>query len=212
MRGSMRQRGDGWELRVYRGRDPLTGRKRWTSRTVHGGKREAERALRALITEFDDRPVAPGNGSVGQLLNSWYENASQDFSPKTALEVRGFIDRNLMPALETIPLGKLRTEDIDRFYSELRRRGGQNGKGLAPATVRRIHGILHRALHQAVRWGWIRQNPASEAHLPRIPVDEINPPAPAHIARLFQLAAEENPDPRHVRPFGRSDRGPDEAN
>src|SRR5580700_8189012 len=143
MRGSMRQRGDGWELRVYRGRDPLTGRKRWTSRTVHGGKREAERALNALIAEFDDQPIAPSNGSVGHLLNSWFENASQDFSPKTALEVRGFIDRNLMPAFETVPLGKLRTEDVDRFYSELRRRGGQNGKGLAPATVRRIHGILH---------------------------------------------------------------------
>jgi hypothetical protein len=111
--------------------------------------------LAAFVTEFDDTPVAPSDGSVGHLLNRWFENASQDFSPKTALEVRGFIDRNLMPAFDAVPLGKLRTEDVDRFYSELRRRGGQNGKGLAPATVRRIHGCcrprcLHMSRHRSV--------------------------------------------------------------
>ena len=34
MKGLIRQRGTSWELRVYLGRDPLTGKKRYVSRTV----------------------------------------------------------------------------------------------------------------------------------------------------------------------------------
>jgi len=190
----MRQRGDAWELRVYQGRDPISNRKRWVTRTFHGGKREAQRALAALVTEMDSRPVTPKEGTVGQLLNRWYDNATDDFSPKTALEVRGFIDRNLIPSLGKIPLAKLGTEDLDRYYRELRHRGSKAGTPLAPATIRRIHGILHRALAQAIRWGWIKHNPASTAQVPRIPASDIAPPTPAQVARLFAVAAEDNPD------------------
>ncbi len=34
MRGSMRQRGDAWEVRVYVGQDPVTNRKRYATKTV----------------------------------------------------------------------------------------------------------------------------------------------------------------------------------
>jgi hypothetical protein len=33
MQGFMRQRGDAWELRVYVGRDAVSGRKRWVYET-----------------------------------------------------------------------------------------------------------------------------------------------------------------------------------
>jgi hypothetical protein len=51
MKGYMRHRSGGCELRVYAGRDPVTGRKRYLSRTARGGKREAQRTLAALIVE-----------------------------------------------------------------------------------------------------------------------------------------------------------------
>jgi hypothetical protein len=37
MRGHMRQRGDAWELRVYVGRDAVTGRERYTTKTLRCG-------------------------------------------------------------------------------------------------------------------------------------------------------------------------------
>lgn len=40
MRGHIRQRGKAWEVRVYAGRDTLTGHERVVTRTVHGGKRQ----------------------------------------------------------------------------------------------------------------------------------------------------------------------------
>ena len=58
MPGSMRQRGENsWNLRVYAGRDAVTGRKISVERTVRGNKREASRALASMVAEIDRRPV-----------------------------------------------------------------------------------------------------------------------------------------------------------
>ena len=58
---SLRQRGKSWELKVYLGRDAVSGRKRWAYRSFRGGKREAQLALAALVAEADrgglDRPA-----------------------------------------------------------------------------------------------------------------------------------------------------------
>lgn len=41
MQGNIRQRGaSSWELRVFVGRDFTTGRKRYVTKTVRGGKRK----------------------------------------------------------------------------------------------------------------------------------------------------------------------------
>ena len=83
MQGSMRQRGEGsWELRVYLGRDPLTGEKRWKYKTFKGGKREAQRAMAGMVADADGSGFAPASGTVSELLKRWYDNASADFSPE----------------------------------------------------------------------------------------------------------------------------------
>ena len=64
MRGSMRQRRGAWELRVYQGRDPVTGRDRYTTRTVRGSRREAERALAAMVAASPDGGVAPTTAAL----------------------------------------------------------------------------------------------------------------------------------------------------
>jgi len=48
MRGHIRQRGDTWELRAYVGRDPVTGRKKYLTRTFRGGKRLPKRRSPSL--------------------------------------------------------------------------------------------------------------------------------------------------------------------
>ena len=50
VQGNIRQRGAAaWELRVFVGRDPVTGRRRYATKTVRGGKREAQRELVTLL-------------------------------------------------------------------------------------------------------------------------------------------------------------------
>jgi hypothetical protein len=57
MRGPMRQRSEGFcELRVFVGRDPLTGRRQYVTKTFRGGKRRVDAEL-ASVTEPTDRTV-----------------------------------------------------------------------------------------------------------------------------------------------------------
>ena len=51
MAGHIQQRGEtSWRLHAFIGRD-ANGRKRHATKTVHGTKREADRALAAFVTE-----------------------------------------------------------------------------------------------------------------------------------------------------------------
>ncbi len=84
-------------------------------------------------------------------------------------------------------------EDLDRFYRDLLARGSR-GRPLSPATIRRIHGILRRALQQGVRWGWLGVNPAAAASPPRVPRVEVKPPTPNDLARVLRLAETRDPE------------------
>ena len=194
MKGSMRQRGSAWELRVYLGVDPVSGKQRYVTKTVRGSKREAQRALNELVVAAERGAVARTTTTVGELLDAWFELAREDFSPKTVRETAGMIERYLRPALGDVPINKLTAAALDRFYRKLMASGGRNGGPLAAATVRRVHGVLRRALAQGVRWDWLGVNPASSASPPRVPIPEINPPTPAQLARLLASIDADDPE------------------
>ena len=101
-----------------------------------------------MITEAERVSMARTTATVGESLDTWFEFAAPDFSPKTVKETRGYIDRSLMPALGTRRLAKLKPADLDAFYRRLLAPGGVGGRPSSPGTVRRIHGILRRALNQ----------------------------------------------------------------
>lgn len=113
-----------------------------------------------------------------------------DWAVTTASHTRSVIDCYLKPNLGHLHLAKLTTADIDDFYGHLLRAGGRNERPLAPGTVVRVHGVLHRALAQAVRWGWIWLNPATNATPPRVGPAEIRPPTPRDVAALLDAVRE----------------------
>jgi hypothetical protein len=52
MRGGLREKASGiWEVRLEAGRDPVTGRRRQISRSVHGTKRQAQAVLNTLLAD-----------------------------------------------------------------------------------------------------------------------------------------------------------------
>ena len=150
--GFIRQRGNAWQVIVHAGRDPLTGKRRNLTGTART-KREAQ-ALRArLLTQVDEGRRPATDATLAQLLERWLEMA--DLAWSTRVTYKGYIERTILPTLGHLPLRRLDTATLDRFYSELRGRGGVGGRPMAPATVRQVHAILRRALDQAARWGWI---------------------------------------------------------
>jgi integrase len=66
-----------------------------------------------------------------------------------------------------VPLQKLSPRDLDRLYATLRSRGGRGGAPLRGKSVRNAHGLLSKALGDAVRRG----------HLVTNPILAVDPPA-----------------------------------
>ena len=189
--GYIRQRGNAWQVIVHAGHDPITGKRRNLTGTART-KREAQ-ALRArLLNQVNEGKRPATDATVAQLLARWLEVA--DLAWSTRVTYQGYINRTILPALGDVPLRRLDTAALDRFYTTLRTRGGTGGKPLAPATVRQIHAILRRALGQAGRWGWIPANPAALASPPHPGPTDIRPPGPEELSQLLEAVYEADPD------------------
>ena len=190
MRGSKRKRGEGvWELRAYVGRDPVTGNPRQVSKTFRGSAREADEALRDLIEQQVPGRSDGAGATVGQLLDAWLSECERmDLSPTTLRVYRTQIEHTIRPALGSIKVQRLGAKDLDDLYRAMKE------KGSSPKTVRNHHALLAAALHQAVRWGWVRRNVAEMAKPPRVTQRVVRPPS-VDAVRQIVVAAEER-DPR----------------
>lgn len=179
----MRERRPGyWELRVYVGVDPVTRRQRYAVRCLRGTRREADRALRALAQEVDASQHRSTEGTLGMLLDRWYQHASPGWSPTTRSQVGLVIRRRVAPALGDRRLSELRAAHLDEWYRSLA------AEGLAPATIRKAHNVIRRALRQGVQWGWLPGNVAASASPPPVRQAPICPPAPQTVRRLVEAA------------------------
>ena len=191
-KGSIRQRGSGsFELRVYGGTDPNSGRRRWLTRTVRGDRSVALRELKALAAHANIAPAVGAHTTVAALLDQWFARGQSTWSPTTTRNLTSIVERHLKPGLGDILVGDLTTAIVDGFYEDLRSEGRIDGKPLAVGTVRRIHSALHAALGQAQRWSWVFENVADQATPPRDEPVEMRPPTPGQVAQLLEFASRE---------------------
>jgi integrase len=190
MKGSMRERRPGvWELIVQLPRDSATGRHRQLSRTARGTKRDAQRALAALVTEVSAGKVNASNTTMAALLDRWLAQMEGELSPTTLREYRRLIIKRIGPDLGKLPLRSITAQRLDAYYAVL---GKEHG--LSPATIRHIHAVLRGALGQAVRWGWVATNPAANASPPKLRKASITPPAIDETQAILAAADEHDPD------------------
>lgn len=197
MAGSKREKRPGvWELRVYAGRG-ADGRDRYRSRTFHGGTRDADRALAALVTQVDQaRADAPAAGTFGDLLERWLAHCRPNVTAKTWHGYRQIADR-VTTDLGDLQLADVTVKRLDAYYRELL---AENiGTEKAPRrrsanTVGHYHAVIRRALTQAARWGEITSNPAKLADPPVVRRREVTPPSPAVADELVRALATSNPD------------------
>lgn len=194
MAGSMRQRSSGsWELRVYAGVDPETGQQRYRTATVRGTRAEAERELGALVAAVRAESVGGAGSPRSVLLERWFAVASRSWAPTTIRQTRSVVDRYLHLHIGSVPVGSLTAARIDDLYEDLADSGGVNGQPLSAGTVARVHVVLRSALAQAVRWGWIWDNPAGRTHRITVPKREMHPPTPAELEIMLAHVAPHDP-------------------
>lgn len=73
MKGSILKRGPRrYLIRIFLGRDSVTGKATRLGKTIHGTRKEAEAALRAWITDYESgRLIRPEKESLNEFLEDW---------------------------------------------------------------------------------------------------------------------------------------------
>ena len=180
----MRERSPGvWELVVESGRDPVTGRRRQTSRTFHGTLREAKLARAELLVEASHGQHDGTNATVGDLFEEWIlELERKGRSPNTIHCYRRTYRRNIEPTLARVRVTKVTTKTLTDLYRE------HQARGLKPRSVYQIHACLSSMFTQACRWGWRDSSPAQWAEPPAIPNPAPVVPTPGDVQKLVDEA------------------------
>ncbi|HVE46689.1 MAG TPA: tyrosine-type recombinase/integrase [Acidimicrobiales bacterium] len=169
MNGHFRKRGKSWYVWFELGPGP-DGRRRQKSVGGFATKREAIAAFAELRDQHNRRNggVPTSKLTLGQyLIEEWLPVAKTTLRPSTWATTCHYVRAHLCPALGHVALQGLTTAQLNAFYAELLAHGRRDGKGgLAPESVRHIHGIVHKALADAMRWGHLARNPATHARPP----------------------------------------------
>lgn len=164
-RGSIRlkREPDYWEVRAYAGIDPLSGRDRYTSRTVRGGRRDAEKLLVQLVAKLD-REGPTTRHTLDELLNSHIDHLEHRGREARTIEgYRSIAAQVRKDRIGQLPVADIGVRTIDDFYLRLKNRG------LAPGSVQRYHALMRAAFRQAMAWDWVPRNPVQLATPPTAP-------------------------------------------
>jgi integrase len=190
----IRQKRPGYyEVRVYGGVDPLTGKIRQLSRTVRGTVKDANALRAALLVELDQRGVGTTR-SVSELLAAVLDHLEALGREQTTLLGYRQMANTLAERFGRLSVRKLRASHLDGFYAELLR------SGRSAARVRRYHAFIHRCLAQAVRWDWAGENVANRASPPPEPRRQIEVETADAVLRLIS-AAESSREPELALAF-----------
>ena len=189
-RGSIRlkREPDYWEVRAYAGTDPVSGKDRYTSRTVRGGRRDAEKLLAQLVAKLD-REGPTTRHTLSELLTSHIDHL--EHRGREARTIEGY--RSIAAQVKKDRIGKMAVGDIgvktvDDFYVRLKTRG------LAPGSVQRYHALMRAAFRQAMAWDWVSRNPVQLATPPTAPRVGRRIARPDVVAALInEGAASRNP-------------------
>ncbi len=185
MTGQLLKRTDGrWLIRIFLGRDPETGRRRYLNHPFAGNKKAARSKLTALLNERDTGAlVEPAKLTLDEYLDKWIETAATPrVRPRTLRGYEELLTRYIRPHLGKHPLFRITPLDIQAVYARLL------ADKLSPRTVRHAHGVLRSALNQAVRWRMLPSNPATLVDLPRYEKREMTALGPKEAMKFLKAA------------------------
>ena len=165
MRGNITKRGKAsWQLKFDVG---AVNRKRQTRyATVRGTHKDAQKELTRLLKAADDGVLPdPNKLTVAEHVRGWVATVPGR-SPKTLERYGELCERQIVPHIGTIPLQKLRAEDVQQWHGKLL----SGDRPLARRTVVHAHRLLSLAVSDAVKNGTLARN-VVDVHKPPTPED-----------------------------------------
>lgn len=163
-----------YEARYSAGFDPGTGKQIQRSITGKTQKEVAQKLKEAIASLDAGTYIAPSKMTVSEWLSEWSEQYLKNVKDSTRSSYMTIINTHLRPHIGAVRLDELSTPMVQRLYNSLGEPNG-NRDAISAKTIKNVHGVLHKALHQAMLNGYIRNNPADAAVLPRIEKKQIHP-------------------------------------
>lgn len=181
--GNIRKRKDGrWEGRYVVGRDPDSG-KMITKNVLGKTQAEVKEKLKKAIENSRQLDYTKeGKYTVGQWLDEWFEAyAKVKVRPSSHQTYKGYIENHIKPNIGEIPIEKLTSLTLQKFYKKLLTEGRvprieseKQPKGLSAKTVRNINQVISSAMDMAVKHKLILSNPTGGCELPKVEHREMH--------------------------------------
>src|SRR5258708_2103503 len=133
-------------------------------------KQDAIKKKNEALRELERGTLATGTQRrLGEYLVDWLENVH-----KSKLRIGTYVNYKKLIGYVAADLGdvwlqKLTPQRVQAFYSK------KLDEGLSSKVVHDIHGVLHLALKNAVRWGMVSRNVCDLVTPPRIVSREVVP-------------------------------------
>ncbi len=180
--GNIRKRKDGrWEGRYTAGINPETGKQIFKN-VLGKTQAEAKEKLKKASADSQKLDLAKqGKYTVGTWMDVWFENVAKiKVRPSSHQTYKGYIDNHIKPSIGKIPLEKLTTMELQKFYRKLLTKGRverieskDQPKGLSAKTVRNINQVISSAMDFAIAQKIILENPCKAVALPKIEHKEM---------------------------------------
>jgi integrase len=155
-------------------------------RYVTGKTREQVRQkLTKAMADRDGGLVFDAGGlMLGEYLERWLKDSVRGTVRQSTYEAYENVTHpHIVPALGRVKLKALTPVHVRNFYKE------KLDGGLSSATVRKMHGVLQKALDAAVSDGLIPRNAAKGIRLPQGKKKEIRPLTPDEARSLLDAAS-----------------------
>lgn len=157
-----------WRI-VLSEQDPMTHKRKQTWISFKGNKTEAEKKLTDILHDKNIGTfVKPTKLTVADYLKMWLTEYVKTLAPSTYQGREQQVRKHIAPALGGVTLTDLKPTQLQKLYSD------KLASGLSARTVRDLHGIIHAALHMAVKQGLVGRNVAEASTPPSFADPEMH--------------------------------------
>jgi integrase len=163
MRGQVTKRGEKtYQVRIFLGRDPVTGKQKFHYKTIHGKKSDAETYCNAKIREIEmGEYLPPGDATFADAASKWLARHKPNVSGRTHGDYVEMFTRNILPQFGNRLLADIKPDEIKDWLD------GLYGGGMAARTRRLLLTLVRAVYRDAVHDRRVKLNPAEKVKAPR---------------------------------------------
>lgn len=158
-----------WEVQVPLGKDPITGKYRKKSRTVHGTKADARKVRDQIRRELEGGLRPDGDKVTFSQFSATYTEARRASGKAKEYHIARE-EKRLEFVCELLgdpPLCKVDAKAIEALYPAIRERREAQGLKCGNTTLRAYHVMLKAFFRKAVEYDIIPRNPCDRVDAPR---------------------------------------------